>query len=133
MTEEEESIIVAQRVKDMPVPFIDCEKNTCSRCGEEVWVSKNLRAYWTRDPIICYPVCLNELLKDDPGPHTIKVPRETLEALERVRGCSREYEGKMTEKKTMKEAVLSRTSTTASTVRRRASDGTRSSSSTTLR
>lgn len=81
MSEEEETIFVAQRVKDMPVPFIDCEKNTCSRCGEEVWVSTNMRAYWTKAPIICYPVCLNELLKDDPGPHTIKVPRETLEAL----------------------------------------------------
>ncbi len=78
---EEASAYIARRVKDMPIPFIDCEKKPCSQCGEEVWVDKNMQAYWTKDPIICYPVCLDELLLEDPGPHTIKVPREVLESL----------------------------------------------------
>ena len=73
----------------MPIPFIDCEKKACSRCGEEVWVDKNTRAHWTKAPIICYPVCLDALLKEDPGPQTIKVPREALEALKKFADSQR--------------------------------------------
>lgn len=83
MTEEVESIYVARRIEDMPIPFVDCEKKTCARCGEEVWVDKNTRPHWTKYPIICYPVCLGALLEEDPGPHTIKVPREVLESLKK--------------------------------------------------
>jgi len=83
MSEEVESVYIARRVEDMPIPFVDCEKKTCARCGEEVWVDKNTRAYWTKYPIICMPNCLDELLEEDPGPHTIKVPREVLESLKK--------------------------------------------------
>ena len=42
---EEASAYIARRVKDMPIPFIDCEKKPCSQCGEEVWVDKNKEHY----------------------------------------------------------------------------------------
>ena len=86
---EVSSVYIARRVKDMPVPFIDCEKKICARCGEEVWVDKNTRDHWTKYPIICIPNCLDELLKEDPGPHTIKVPREVLESLKKFADAQR--------------------------------------------
>ena len=83
-----DSIYVANRVKDMPVPFIDCEKKSCARCGEEVWVDKNTRVHWTKYPIIC-TVCLDALLEEYPGPHTFDVPREVLESLKKFRDIQR--------------------------------------------
>ena len=89
MPEEVDSVYLAGRIKDRPIPFVDCERKTCSQCGEDVWVSKNMEAYWTKYPIICYPICLNALLKEDRGPHTIKVPREVLEGLKKFADSQR--------------------------------------------
>lgn len=82
MTEEVDSIYIARRIKDMPIPFVDCERKRCARCGEEVWVDKNTRVHWTKYPIICM-VCIPEILEEEPGPHTIKVPREVIESLKK--------------------------------------------------
>lgn len=90
MTEEVESIYVARRVTDMPIPFVDCEKKKCSRCGEEVWVDKKTRVHWTKYPIIC-TVCIPEILEEKPGPHTIKVPREVRESLKAFLDAQRDH------------------------------------------
>ncbi len=89
MTEEVESVYVARRVEGMPVPFLDSERRPCARCGAEVWVDPKTRAYWTKYPIICAPNCLNELLEENPGPHTIKIPRAVLESLKEIRDAQR--------------------------------------------
>lgn len=83
MDEQVDTVYVANRVKDVSVPFVDSEKRPCALCGEEVWVDKNTRVHWMKCPIICIS-CLNELLEEDPGrPHTFNVPREVLESLKK--------------------------------------------------
>lgn len=84
MADEVESVYITKRVKDIPIPFLNSEKGTCSRCGEEVWMDPKARAYWMKYPIICAPNCLNELLKEKPGPHTIKIPDAVLESLREI-------------------------------------------------
>lgn len=54
MSEEDETLYVAMRVKDMPTPPIPCIKLVCSGgCGEEVWVDKNVERIWSKVPVLC--------------------------------------------------------------------------------
>ena len=59
MSEEEETIIVAMKVKNMPINPIPSVKLMCSGgCGDEVWVDKNLERLWSKMPVLCLECAL---------------------------------------------------------------------------
>ncbi len=49
---------LANRVADMPIPYVPAEMGTCGLCGSSVWMAKMQRSYWTKaEGIICM-MCL---------------------------------------------------------------------------
>ena len=59
MSEEEETFVVAMKVKEMPTTPIPSVKLICSGgCGDEVWVDKNLERLWSTVPVLCLECAL---------------------------------------------------------------------------
>jgi len=74
------SFYVAFKVKDMPVPLIDCVKRMCSgECGDEVWVDKKAENVWSRMPVLCNK-CALALMDSGDGFEVIVAP-ETIESV----------------------------------------------------
>jgi len=62
MSEEEETFVVAMKVKDMPTTPIPSVKLMCSGgCGDEVWVDKNLERLWSKMPVLCMECALEKM------------------------------------------------------------------------
>ncbi|MCK4696702.1 MAG: hypothetical protein KAT53_00195 [Dehalococcoidia bacterium] len=62
MSEEEETFVVAMKVKDMPTNPIPSVKLICSGgCGDEVWVDKNLERLWSKLPVLCMECALEKM------------------------------------------------------------------------
>jgi len=79
MSEEEETIVVTMKVKDMPINPIPSVKVICSGgCGEEVWVDKNLERLWSNVPVLCLECAL---IKIDFNRDSFFVAPESIESL----------------------------------------------------
>ena len=79
MSEEEETFVVAMKVKAMPITPIPSVKLICSgRCGEEVWVDKNLERLWSKLPVLCLECAL---IKMDFNRDSFFVAPESIESL----------------------------------------------------
>jgi len=77
---EDGSFYVAFKVKDMPVPLIDCVKRMCSGgCGDEVWVDKKAESVWSRMSVLCNK-CALDLMDSGDGFEVIVAP-ETIESV----------------------------------------------------
>ncbi len=62
MPEEEETIVVSMKVKDMPINPIPSVKLVCSGgCGDEVWLDKNLERLWSKVPVLCMECALEKM------------------------------------------------------------------------
>ena len=62
MPEEEETIVVSMKVKDMPTNPIPSVKLMCSGgCGDEVWMDKNLERLWSKVPVLCMECALEKM------------------------------------------------------------------------
>ncbi len=62
MPEEEETIVVSMKVKDMPTNPIPSVKLMCSGgCGDEVWVDKKLERLWSKVPVLCMECALEKM------------------------------------------------------------------------
>ena len=62
MPEEEETIVVSMKVKDMPTNPIPSVKLMCSGgCGDEVWVDKKLEKLWSKVPVLCMECALEKM------------------------------------------------------------------------
>ncbi len=62
MPEEEETIVVSMKVKDMPTNPISSVKLICSGgCGDEVWVDKKLERLWSKVPVLCMECALEKM------------------------------------------------------------------------
>lgn len=62
MPEEEETIVVSMKVKDMPTNPIPSVKLMCSGgCGDEVWVDKKLERLWSKMPVLCMECALEKM------------------------------------------------------------------------
>jgi len=79
MSEEEETFVVAMKVKEMPITPIPSVKLICSGgCGEEVWVDKNLERLWSKLPVLCLECAL---IKMDFNRDSFFVAPESIESL----------------------------------------------------
>ncbi len=62
MPEEEETIVVSMKVKDMPTNPIPSVKLMCSGgCGDEVWMDKKLERLWSKVPVLCMECALEKM------------------------------------------------------------------------
>ena len=62
MSEEEETIVVSMKVKDMPTNPIPSVKLMCSGgCGDEVWLDKKLERLWSKVPVLCMEYALEKM------------------------------------------------------------------------
>jgi len=52
-------IYLAQRVKDLPAPYVNSVRRKCSKCDEDVWVSEMMEYLSIRMTIMCIK-CLEE-------------------------------------------------------------------------
>lgn len=83
MAEEEETFVVAMKVKDMPITPIPSVKLTCSGgCDEEVWVDKNLERLWSKVPVLCIE-CALEKMGSSTEDISFAVAPESIESLMR--------------------------------------------------
>ena len=59
---EEETFVVAMKVKDMPNNPIPSVKLTCSGgCGDDVWVDKKLERLWSKVPVLCMECAMKKM------------------------------------------------------------------------
>ena len=87
MSDKDGSFYVAFKVKDMPVPLVDCVKRMCSGgCGDEVWVDKKAESVWSRMSVLCKE-CALELIGSGDGFEVIVAP----ETIDSVRSFLRKY------------------------------------------
>jgi len=81
MPEEEETFVVAMKVKDMPNNPIPSVKLMCSGgCGDEVWVDKNLERLWSKLPVLCVE-CALEKMASNREDVSFAVAPESIESL----------------------------------------------------
>ena len=76
---EEETIVVAMKVKNMLINPIPSVKLMCSGgCGDEVWMDKNLERLWSKVPVLCLECAL---IKIDVNRDSFFVAPESIESL----------------------------------------------------
>ncbi len=81
MSEEEETFVVAMKVKEMPTTPIPSAKLICSGgCGDEVWVDKNLERLWSKVPVLCMECALEKIGSSMEG-ISFAVAPESIESL----------------------------------------------------
>ena len=78
---EEETFVVAMKVKNMLINPIPSVKLMCSGgCGDEVWMDKNLERLWSKVPVLCLECAL---IKMDFNRDSFFVAPESIESLMR--------------------------------------------------
>jgi len=76
MSEEEITFYVTMKVKAMPINPIPSVKLICSgRCGEEVWVDKNLERLWSKLPVLCLECALTAMESDTEEVEFVLAPK----------------------------------------------------------
>lgn len=62
----DDAYYLAIRIKELPIPYVLCQRGKCFECGEEVWLDENARRIWESIPILCM-TCIEVYIKEKPS------------------------------------------------------------------